>query len=78
MEVKNAVKTITQAANLQSCDIAKKLNITPSSYAMFINGDLRQINRLIKICEICSCELKITNNNGFTIKLESNENESKK
>lgn len=70
MEVKNAVKTIAQAANLQSCDIAKKLNIAPSSYTMFINGDLRQINRLIKICEICGCELKITNNNGLTIQLD--------
>ena len=71
MEILTAIKTITQAANLQSQDIAKEIGITPSAYAMFINGELKQIARLIRICEICGCQLQITNNNGLTITLEA-------
>lgn len=70
MDIKNAIKTITQAANLQSQKVAKIIGIEPSSYAVFINGDLKQIERLIRICEICGCQLQITNNSGMTITLE--------
>ena len=79
MDIKNAIKTITQAANLQSQKVAKIIGIEPSSYAVFINGDLKQIERLIRICEICGCQLQITNNSGMTITLESgNKNASKR
>lgn len=71
MEIKNAIKTITQAANLESCTIAKELGISRPAYALFINGKLNQVDRLIKICEICGCQLQITNNNGLTLKLDT-------
>lgn len=71
MEVKNAIKTIIQAAGKNDKDISTFLGIAPPSYSGFINGDLRQINRIIKICELCGCQLQITNNNGLTITLDT-------
>ncbi|MBQ3366321.1 MAG: hypothetical protein IJG43_06510 [Acidaminococcaceae bacterium] len=78
MDTTNAIKTITRAANLQSQNIAKIIGIEPSSYAMFINGELKQIERLIMICEICGCQLQITNNNGMTITLDSGNKKTSK
>ncbi len=78
MDTTNAIKTITRAANLQSQNIAKLIGIEPSSYAMFINGELKQIERLIRICEICDCQLQITNNNGMTITLDSGNKKTSK
>ena len=75
MEIKNAVNTITKAANLHSYNIAEKLNIYPSTYAVFLNSDMKQINRLIKICEICGFQLQISDNKGLTIQLEADEKE---
>ena len=71
MDITNAIKTITQAANLESCTIAKELGISRPAYTLFINGKLNQVDRLIRICEICGCQLQITNNNGLTIKLDA-------
>ena len=71
MEINTAIKTITQAASLESCTIAKELGISRSAYTIFINGKLNQVDRLIKICEICGCRLQITNNAGLTITLDA-------
>lgn len=73
MDVKNAIKTMNQASGKKGKDVAKELNITPSAYVQFIDSNLNQVDRLIKICNICGCQLQITNNNGITIMLDASD-----
>ena len=78
METKIAIKTISQASKKNGKSIAKELNITPGAYTQYMNSQLLQIERLIRICEICDCQLQITNNNGMTITLDSGNKKTSK
>lgn len=78
METKIAIKTISQASKKNGKSIAKELNITPGAYTQYMNSQLQQIERLIRICEICDCQLQITNNNGMTITLDSGNKKTSK
>lgn len=71
MEITNAIKTITQAAGKKDKNVAEALKISPAAYSKFFKGDFSQITRIIEICELCGCQLQITNNNGLTITLEA-------
>ena len=69
MDIKTAIKTANQAAGKNDCDISKFLNIAAPSYSAFINGNLRQVERIIKILNFCGCDLIITDHKNINIKL---------
>ena len=73
-----AIKTITNSVNMTSQDVAKELGISSSAYSVFLSGDLKQINRLIKICKICGCELHVTNRRDIDIVLETEQDKANK
>ncbi len=69
MEIKKAIKTISQAAGKNQNEIAKNLNITAGAYSQFLGSDFSQVVRLIEICNICNCDLIITDHENINIKL---------
>ena len=69
MEIKNAIKTTIQAAGKNDKDISKFLNISAPAYSLFINGNLRQIERLVSIANFCGCKIVITDDKSINIEI---------
>lgn len=60
---------MNQAAGKNGSAIAKELQVTPGAYSQYLNSDFSSLERFIKICKICGCEITITSKNGVNIKL---------
>lgn len=69
MNFKSILKLVNQAAGKNGSAIAKELQITPGAYSQYLNSDFSSLERFIKICKICGCEITITSKNGVNIKL---------
>ena len=74
MEIKNAMEVMFVAAGHKKQDIANLLDIAPPTFTAWLSK-LNQVERLIKICKACGCQLQITNNDGLTITLEETKKE---
>ncbi len=69
MDIKSTIKLINQSAGKNGSAIAKELKITPGAYSQYLNSDFSSLERFIKICKLCNCEITISNKNGLNIKL---------
>lgn len=63
------IKTMQQAAGESNNSICKKLGISHSSYSLWQNKNLSQIDRLLQICNFCGFTILITNKNNITFDL---------
>ena len=75
MDIKTAVKTAIQAAGKNNVKIADFLGISKQAFSIFLSGELNQIERLIKICNFCGCDIIITDHQNINIKLSTNSQE---
>ena len=69
MDIKTAIKTAMQAAGKNSVKIASFLEISKQAFSIFLNGDFNQIERIIKICNHCNCDVVITDHKNINIVL---------
>ena len=69
MDIKTAIKTAMQAAGKNSVKIASFLGISKQAFSIFLNGDFNQIERMIKICNECNCDIVITDHQNINIVL---------
>ena len=74
METKQAIEIMLKTAGAKKQDIAKFLNIAIPSFTLWLQK-LNQIERLIKICKYCNCDIIITDHKNINIMLTSNNNE---
>lgn len=74
METKKALETMFTAAGKKKQDIARFLNISIPSFTLWLQK-LNQIERLIKICKYCQCDIIITDHKNINITLASSDNE---
>lgn len=74
METKKAIEIMLKAAGAKKQDVAKFLNIALPSFTLWLQR-LNQIERLIKICNYCQCDIIITDHKNINITLTSNNNE---
>lgn len=72
METKKAIEIMLKTAGAKKQDIAKFLTIATPSFTLWLQR-LNQIERLIKICKYCQCDLIITDHKNINITLTSNE-----
>lgn len=77
METKKALETMFAAAGAKKQDIAKLLNIATPSFSLWLQK-LNQVERLIKICKYCNCDIIITDHKNINIVLTHGNNENKK
>ena len=68
METKKALELIFVAAGKKKQDIAKFLHIAIPSFTIWLNK-LNQVERLIKICNFCGCDVVITDHQNININL---------
>ena len=73
METKKALETMFAAAGKKKQDIAKFLNIAMPSFTLWLQR-LNQVERLIKICNYCQCDLIITDHKNINIVLTPGNN----
>ena len=76
METKKALETMFAAAGAKKQDIAKLLNIATPSFSLWLQK-LNQVERLIKICKYCNCDIIITDHKNINITLTSSNNNEK-
>ena len=76
METKKALEVIFTAAGKKKQDIAKFLNIAIPSFTLWLQK-LNQIERLIKICNYCQCDIIITDHKNINIVLTPGNNKNK-
>ena len=74
METKQAIEIMLKTAGAKKQDIAKFLNIAVPSFTLWLQK-LNQIERLIKICKYCQCDIIITDHKNINITLTSSDNE---
>lgn len=74
METKQAIEIMLKNAGAKKQDIAKFLNIAIPSFTLWLQK-LNQIERLIKICKYCQCDIIITDHKNINITLTSSDNE---
>ena len=72
MEIKKAVEIMLTNAGKKKSHIADFLQISKPSFTNWLSK-LDQIKRLIKICDLCGCDVIITDHKNINIKL-TNEN----
>ena len=76
METKKAIEIMLKTAGAKKQNIAKFLNIATSSFTLWLQK-LNQIERLIKICKYCQCDIIITDHKNINITLTSSNNNEK-
>lgn len=76
METKKALETMFTAAGKKKQDIAKFLNIAIPSFTLWLQK-LNQVERLIRICNYCQCDIIITDHKNINIVLTPGNNENK-
>ena len=76
METKKAIEIMLKTAGAKKQDIAKFLNIAIPSFTLWLQK-LNQIERLIKICKYCQCDIIITDHKNINITLTSSNNNEK-
>ena len=74
METKKAIEIMLKTAGAKKQDIALFLNIATPSFTLWLQK-LNQVERLIKICKYCQCDIIITDHKNINITLTSNNNE---
>ena len=67
--IKKAVLTMIAAAGKNQSIIASELNVTRANITHFLNADFTQINKFLKIAELCGFEIIARNKNGTIINL---------
>ena len=75
METKQAIEIMLKTAGAKKQDIAKFLNIAIPSFTLWLQK-LNQVERLIKICNYCQCDLIITDHKNINITLTNSKNSS--
>ena len=66
------IRDLREDKDLSQTKIAKFLNIATPSFTLWLQR-LNQIERLIKICKYCNCDIIITDHKNINITLTSNE-----
>ena len=73
METKKVIEIMLKTAGAKKQDIAKLLNIATPSFSLWLQR-LNQVERLIKICNYCQCDLIITDHKNINIVLTPGNN----
>ena len=73
METKKVIEIMLKTAGAKKQDIAKFLNIAMPSFTLWLQR-LNQVERLIKICNYCQCDLIITDHKNINIVLTPGNN----
>lgn len=73
METKQAIEIMLKTAGAKKQDIAKFLNIAIPSFTLWLQK-LNQVERLIKICNHCQCDIIITDHKNINIVLTPGNN----
>ena len=68
MEIKTAVEIMLTNAGKKKSYIADFLQISKPSFTNWLSK-LDQVKRLIKICDLCGCDIIITDHKNINIKL---------
>ena len=68
MDTKKAIEIVLKNAGYKKQDIAGFLNIAIPSFTLWLQK-LNQVERLIKICTFCGCDIIITDHKNINITL---------
>ena len=74
--LKNAIRAMLAAAGKNGSSVSRELHITRSAFTQYLNGDFMQVKKLIKIADLCNCEIVIRNKSGLEIKLQADPEEN--
>ena len=74
--LKNAIRAMLAVAGKNGSTISKELHITQAAFTQYLNSDFLQVKKLIKIADLCNCEIVIRNKSGLEIKLQADPKEN--
>lgn len=75
MDIKTTIKTLIRSAGKNDQKTAAFLGISKQAFSIFLKNDFNQVNRFIKICNYCNCDIIITDHENINITLSVNDPE---